>query len=613
MMPGRSRAVPGWLPYVDLVCAIVAGGLWYARPQLGAWPLALALAPWAARLVLTGRLTRRTPFDLPLMLFLLTAGAGLWAAYDRQAAWPRFWLIVGGVLLFYAFVNAESIGERRCWLAAFLGAGMALYFLGVHDWDAHPTKIAALGRLGRALQSLLPPLPGYRLNPNEIGGILAMMVPFAGSVIVYAWKGVWRSPRPRPAIRWLALGTSLGLLTLTLFSLVMTTSRGAWIALGSALLLAGLWVVAGWLGRGSAKRRAWAFLGLLALTLGAVLGVEVFWPGGLVAAPTALPGPATWLSRVEFQRNSLTLVRDYPFIGAGLGGFQMLYSTYVLLIHVGFITHSHNLFLNVAVDQGLPGLLALVWMWLLFAGAVWRGVLQPLVRDDAAPVAPGLGAAALSLVVILVHGLADNALYGREGVLLLFVSLAFAVPFPGAQTEGAKRRLAWGVLLVGAGLLAALALVWGGPALSLIHSNLGAVRQSQAELSVYSWPEWPVQDAVRRAVDLDRPVAEYERALALDPGNATANRRLGMIELSLGEYEDALRHLEAAYAAEPESVTTRQLLGEALIVNGRLDEGRALWATVSNDQGQLDLRAFWYRHIGDAERAEWIRQAAVSR
>lgn len=105
-------------------------------------------------------------------------------------------------------------------------------------------------------------------------------------------------------------------------------------------------------------------------------------------------------------------------------------------------------------------------------------------------------------------------------------------------------------------------------------------------------------------------MSEFEKALALNPRNATANRRLGMIELSLGQYEDALAHLEAAYAAEPNVTTTQQLFGEALIVNGRVEEGQALWSDVNNEQGQLDARAFWYQYIGDVERAVWVQQAA---
>jgi tetratricopeptide (TPR) repeat protein len=171
-----------------------------------------------------------------------------------------------------------------------------------------------------------------------------------------------------------------------------------------------------------------------------------------------------------------------------------------------------------------------------------------------------------------------------------------------------RRRVSL-ALPIGLILLLAMVLLWWRPLLSLVFSNLGAVHQSQAELSVYSWPEWRIQDEVRRQVDLRRPVAEFERALAMNPRNATANRRLGMIELALGEYEAALRHLEAAYAVEPASMTTQQLLGEAYLANGRLEEGQALWDGVSNEQRQLVMRLGWYRHIGDVERAEWVRQA----
>jgi hypothetical protein len=604
----RSRTVPGWLACADLACVAVAAGAWYAFPQAGPWPLLLALAPWPARLLLAGRLTRRTPFDVPLLFFALAAGASVWAAYDRAAAWPKFWLIAGGILLFYALANAGGLGNVRAWLVAMLGAGVALYFLATNDWGEQPAKLEALTRLGQALQAPLPVLPGHRLHPNVAGGIMAMMWPFAGWVALRSWRGRGGSGQAR----WAARVVSLGAVAVVSFGLVMTTSRGAWIALAAALLVAGLWAASDWLSRGRGERRAWILPALAVAALMAVLAVGLAWPGGVAAMVQALPGPDTALGRAELVRNTLTLVRDYPLVGAGLGGFQMLYSTYVLLLHVGFTVHSHNLFLNVAVEQGLVALLALVWAWLLFGRAVWR--------RGSGPEGGLLGAAALSLVVVLVHGLVDDVLYGSRGVLLLFVPLAFAVPPAARRAARASRRANWRAgwplkvfVPLAVGLLLAGALVWRGPILSLAYANLGAVHQGQAELGVYSWPAWPIQDEVRRQVDLGRPVAEFERALALDAGNPTANRRLGTIELSLGEYEAALGHLEAAYAAEPGSVTTRQLYGEALIVNGRVDGGRALWAEVNDAQGQLRLRAFWYQHIGDAERAAWVKAAAGER
>jgi len=606
-MCDSSRDLPTWIPYLDLTCTTIATVLWFALPQIGAWPLVLALLPWLLRFISTRRLTRRTPFDLPLALFVLTAALAVWAAYDRETAWSKFWLIVGAVLLFYAFANARSTPAMvRAGLLTAFAVGLSLFFLATNDW----TLLQSVTRLGQSLQRYLPPLVGPRLNPNEVGGLLAMLLPFVAWGAMKSWQRAGDSSIPRKVARWLYALLAWGALALVLFALLMTASRGAWLACGVAGLIAGLWWAIGGLKRSDAGQQKRSMLGLLVAGLIAVLGLGLVWIGTEQIPLARLFDLSTWLNRLEFQRNSLILAKDYPLIGAGLDGFEMLYSTYALLIHVGYISHSHNLFLGVAIDQGLPGLLALIWMWVLFAAVVWHSVRQPKPDStQAATPASLVGIAGLSLLIILLHGTVDTALYGR-GVLFLFVPMAFAVQT--AQQEKHQIRQRRVLSLVVIGLPLGLALLWPGRILSLAYSNLGSVHQSQEELSLYSWPEWPIQDAVRRKVDLSRPMSEFEKALAWNPRNATANRRLGMIELSLGRYEDALAHLETAYAAEPNVTTTRQLLGEALIVNGRIEEGQALWSDANKEQGQLDARVHWYQHIGETERAAWIRQAANS-
>ena len=596
-MTESDRTLPEWFPYLDLFCAAVAGGVWYAFPGAGPLPLILVVTPWVIRAAVTGRLSRWTAFDLPLLLFVLTALLAVWSAFDRPAAWTKFWLVVGGVFLFYAFVNAESIKRKRAWLLAFFGAGVALYFLLTHDWDLYPAKFGVLTTVGRAIQAPLPQLPGHRLHPNVAGGLMAMMLPFTGLV-------VYRSFQRSRGGSWPAAGIALALLALTLLGLIMTTSRSAWISSAVATVLVLTWWVAGVLTWRWPGARPWLFLGVVGAGVAAVLVLGFSWPGGILGLLNNLPGGGEPIGRADLLRNTPLLVRDYPLAGAGLGSFQMLYSTYVLSLHVGYQVHSHNLFLNVAVEQGLLALGALGAMWLLFAAAVWRGVLGPGGRRQSGQ----LGAAALCLVVVLLHGMVDDVLYGSRAVLLLFLPLAFAAPWTPRLLPEARRRWLGVALPVGIIVLLVLALIWRGPILSAVYSNLGAVHQSRSELGVYSWPEWPYQDEVRRSVDLSKPVAEFERALALDPGNATAHRRLGMIRLARGEYEAALEHLASAYEAEPWSWATRQLYGEALIVNGRLAEGQSLWATLDNSEGWLDLRLWWYEHIGDPQSAERIRQ-----
>ena len=618
MMSEQRRAVPVWLSYLDLACATVAGGLWYASSR---WePLILALAPWVIRLLLTRRPTRRTPFDVPLALFLLTAAVGIWAAYDREAAWARFWVILGGVFIFYALANAESAGSLRVWYLTLFGAGAAAVFVLTYDWEASAGKIGLLTRFGQALQASLPDLPPLDANVNIVAAILAAMLPFAGLAVVQARQRLLDAPRPRPAgsgpilrpglLAGLVLALSIAALLLVAFGLLMTVTRAAWISVAGALSLAAVWLVAGRLSRDRPTVRNWIFAGWLVLMLAAILLVVVVRPGVIPALLAALPGPSPVGARTELWRNGLTLVRDYPFTGAGLEGFMMVYSSYVMLLHVGFIPHTHNLYLDLALEQGLPALLIFLCMCGLFFARFWRQALRP---DAHAPRAE-MGAAALSLLIILLHGLVDDPFYRGRAVLWFFVPLAFVGTLPQVQLAVQQRKHRWTLpaLTLGAIALVAAALLWRAPLLSRVASNLGAVYQTRVELADYTWPEWPIQDEVRRNKDLGPAVAQYERALALDPGNATANRRLGQIELSLGQYEAALDHLKAAYAVEPASNTTRQLLGEAYLANGQREEGRVLWSGVRNDRQQLEIRAWWYEHIGEKERAEWMRWAAGS-
>jgi putative inorganic carbon (HCO3(-)) transporter len=601
MNPEQREASPRWLSYVDLACATAAGVVWYLFPQSGPWPLFLALLPWGLRLIWTGRPTRRTSLDLLLGFFVLTAGLGVWAAYDRSVAWRKFWLIVGAVFIFYALVNAESLGEMRSWLLASFGAGVALYFLVTHDWQAYQVKIEALSRLGRTLQAPLPDWPGHRMNPNVAASILAMMLPFAGLVTLQAWQQLRQTDPPQLRARWPRLVFAFLLLALTLFGLLMTVSRAAWLAVFVAFLLVVLWAIAVRLARSAGRSRATALAGMLGLGLVLLLGIGLIWPW-LSAA--VMPADKSISGRLELLQRSATLLGDYPLVGAGLGGFQMLYSTYALLLHVGYLPHSHNLFLDVALEQGLPGLLALAGMWLLFVWRAWR-----VPSPDGGRRAPGaLAAAAVSLLIVLLHGLADDPLYSGRGVLLLFIPLAFGACLSVGRSPRRGRQLAfaWPVGLL---VLLLIALLWREPLLSVSYSNLGAIHQSRTELSIYRWPEWPVQDDVRRQVNLDQPLLEFQRALAFNPRNGTAHRRLGMIDLAQSRYGSALQHLEATLAVEPHSQTTQQLLGEAYLANGQLEEGQALWSDVSNDLGQLDLRVAWYQYIGDPQRAAWMAQA----
>lgn len=82
----------------------------------------------------------------------------------------------------------------------------------------------------------------------------------------------------------------------------------------------------------------------------------------------------------------------HPFVGAGMGTYDMIHATYSLLMHVPFIGHAHNLYIDIAIAQGGVALLVFVCMMAQFF-ALSLGK-SPRIRVFAAPVGDTVFAAA---------------------------------------------------------------------------------------------------------------------------------------------------------------------------------------------------------------------------
>jgi len=229
-------------------------------------------------------------------------------------------------------------------------------------------------------------------------------------------------------------------------------------------------------------------------------------------------------------------------------------------------------------------------------------------------------AAWVSLGVILLHGLMDDAFYGYGGsaIPLLFVPFAMLTRPATYERLGPHQQRSsrlqpayalWGMaaLILTIGILSP-----GGR--SAAEANLGASAQTRIELARYSNEQWGLQDVLRRSpkIDLTPAIAYYRAALALDPTNATANRRIGQIELALGQYETACRHLERAYKTAPGQRATRQMLGECYALDGKSDQAVALWRSIDIAPGQLDIRVAWYTYLDEQEHATKVAQAAAA-
>lgn len=533
---------------------------------------------------------RRTAFDLPLGLFLVSAGLGLWTAYDQDAAWAKFWPIVIGVAVFYAVAwMPERVGQVKPlrMIFAALPAIIGGYFLLTNDWrEPHNATRWVYQQLPQIAEAL-PVLSGYRLHANTLSGVMAVFIPLQIAAFFNA------GTRLRP------LQVVLGLIAVS-FSLVMLVlgrSQGAVWALA--------FTIVGWLLHLVYARvsRRWAWpMALVTLAAPLVIGAAVFGERLL-----------GWrVDRADVWQNSFALASDYPFTGLGLDNFVMPYSTYVLLVHVEHTYHAHNLYLDLWLNQGLLGLIAFVMM-----------LLVAFTRRD---VASQWRTAALAAVTVLaLHGIVDDALYGYHGgklVALMFMPFGLLAR-PEAQSAAASHATQAGrlppTILVFAGAAAAVALVVlvALPVTrAAFYRNLGALAQTKAELSAYRMHrEGNLQDGMRLRPDVNLQPAmdDYLAALAENPWDAGANRRLAQIELTFRRYDQAHDRLLKAYASAPYHRATRQLLGESYAMRGDITEAVRLWRTLDVSQGQLTIRMWWYAlFTQQEERARWIERAIAA-
>ena len=477
--------------------------------------------------------------DLCLWLFAFSAILGVWPAYDPALSYPTLAVTLTSVAGCLALMHGlRSARAQRLWAIAFWLSGLvlAVYFIAQYGYHTPPEKITIIAALAR-LTTFLPDLRGPVFHPNALAAMLLAPVCLGAMLSATATRRV-----PRLVF---AAGTAL-----QLYALLLTVSRGAWGALGVAMLMA-LVISARW-----PRRTKMIVLGGGAL-LGAVSLSALF-----IIGPTSVPliGPRLSLlaQRFALYRESLTLATDYAFTGLGLGDvFPAVYARYSQFSQVPLIQfHAHNLWLAAWLNQGALGVLALGG----FIAAVY-------LRASRAERTPLLIASLAGLTASLLHSLSDAPQFaGRYGTLpALMVTVGLVAAASRAAPPQKWPRWIW--IAVAAAL--GVGLIFYRPLAAAWHTNLGALAETRGTFA-------PALSADERARLYAQAQTEYARALTFDAQWPNANRRLGNLLLNQRGFKSAASFLETAYAREPDYVATVKGLGLAYAWEGRSAEAAAI-------------------------------------
>lgn len=577
---------PHTLAFIELAGATLAGVWWIASDgRAESWPLILVLAPLFVSLLAGRSLWQPTPLDLPLLLFLATTLMGVWAAYDTQTAWHKFWLVVGAFALFYALARQP---RRNLWSAigvlGSMGVLIAVYFLLTHDWQVFPVKFPLVTRVGTWWMSVRPEVSWSPLHPNIMGGLTALLLPYILAFGLIA--------RRRGQLLWLVLAAVSTAIAVA--ALILSASRGATLALVVAFSTWALWNLSQRLGAVSRLSQRQVLV-LLLFPVPVVLMLVALRSGGLETLFGHMPGAASGMSRLTLARQTTELIGDFPYTGGGLGSFPGLYSHYILVIPFYFLPNGHNVFLDVALEQGLLGMLAFSGICL---GAFWL-LARGAPAEDHGPGDYDLyqlrWAAAGSLIVMLVHGTVEDTVYGSSALPLLFSAPGLAVALNRATIRGShewRRGWRWSaVTLATSAVIVIFSLITLPSWRANWYANLGAVRMARVELSQWPTDKWSDGSEVELLVTADELFLD---SVTVEGRNETARYRLGLLSMMRRDYQTAIAELTLARAADPDHEGIRKALGYSYLWAGRMEEAMPLLHGLRQIEQELQAYTTWW-------------------
>ncbi len=236
--------------------------------------------------------------------------------------------------------------------------------------------------------------------------------------------------------------------------------------------------------------------------------------------------------------DSLNIIGDFPLFGTGFGSFVHIYPKYRTISAPGILEHAHNDYLELFAESGIIGAALLAWFLVEVLLKSFRSFSG---RKELYSIYLFAGTAA-GLTAILSHGFVDfNLQVGANGLYFFFllglaVSAAHTRMREGLGETSLKKseRPSLGLLRRGSVLITALCIVF----------NIGLLLGEGAFASVSDLAFLPgpskqdlakIRDMSHRAALLDPLEASYYR------GAADAEWRLGDVRAALADYRRAVR------------------------------------------------------------------------
>lgn len=509
------------------------------------------------------RATVRSPALAPLLLFLIVSAASVAWSVDPFVSLVGLGRVLACTvlaLLVPAFLREPEDASRLC--AVFVLLAVLLSVPAICQPLAGHSDFVSSGAV-RA-HSIFA-------TPNTFGAFVLIGLPLALCLALTA-----RSPAARAGF-WLAAA-------LLLVALALSHSRGAWLAAAAAMGFLMLWLC-----HVSARRmRLPLALGIAAVAIVGALLLMTFSPQLRERALTAVQPfkAATFRERLTYWRSSLRMVPPSLPLGTGLDTYHLVYPAYRHPSLTGTTQwYAHNDYLQLLVELGPHGLLALLWLlW-----CVLRMATRVLRAERGSPEGILLTGCCAAAGGALLHSFVDYNLYLPETALPVFACFGViaaahtrtfpargAVPGLPEKRSGLRRGVSLTVLA--AGTAAAVFALRPFLAQQLIGRDIrnAPLAVAACPLSANYWFQLAraqalagmaqAQTSCRRAIQLSPRTAIYHAFLAQLAWESAKRGR------DCSETEKVVEHLRRACALDRCDRRFRVMLAQACLETGRAAE-----------------------------------------
>jgi putative inorganic carbon (HCO3(-)) transporter len=380
----------------------------------------------ALRWALLGEAPQFTPVGLFLLVAYGLVGLAtlLYAADTGRAVAAILDYVKNSLLVLLLIITLRRPSSLRRAAWALLGAGLFLAALSVHQQLTGSFEHSYGGFSVAGLEHIAAGNNGFRIggpmgSPNFYAMILIPLVPLALDRLWHERSGL---------LRLLAGGTLL----VVVLSIVFTFSRGGFLALlvvGTLMLF--------WL-----RHRPVLLLALMMALLLLLPLLPAEYSTRLATIPGAVlgndlpPAEAAIRGRTSEWIVGWQMFLDHPFGGVGWNNYPIHYLSYSSQLGLDSRRterSAHSLYLEIAAESGLPGLVIFLFLLAAIYAALWQAYQRFRSRPDGANYTGLVTALAIGLTGYLVASLFLHAAYPR--FLWTLAGIALAAPATAASSQ----------------------------------------------------------------------------------------------------------------------------------------------------------------------------------